>query len=506
MRAANVARGRGRGNLGARRWAAVAVLGLATLAGAQETDDEQVARIVSWRIEELGHWDARVREEAALELGQIGPRAQPAVTALIRALGEDESGGVRQNAAWAIRRIQPPAWTVSEPLLTALGDREQSVRRNAASALATYGDELVDPLVEIAEGRDALSRLAALSALGQMGSEARRAVPALRALVDHPDEATRRWVDWALELVDTGEPILDLEVAPEPEATPPPAPVPPVVTEPADEEPGVGYRLMITALVLVTAYLVVRVAIQRIRRRDEPSPAPSRDRRPAARAERPGRPDREVGDASRPRAGPLDATSAGSIRSWIRDLESDDEGRRFQAATALGGAGRPSIGPLVQCLANGNGDVRYWAVVALEQLGPIARPAVPALVAIVEDAGEEEALRRFAIQTLGKIGPGAVDGLVRVLGCEASGLRQQAAYALGGIGPEGETAAEPLVRALGDPDHEVRHAAADALGSLGRVDGAIDLVTEALTRAQQDADEGVRGAATAALRSVRGEG
>src|SRR5262249_6411175 len=95
---------------------------------------------------------------------------------------------------------------------------------------------------------------------------------------------------------------------------------------------------------------------------------------------------------------------------------------------------------------------REWASVALGGIGPGAKAAVPALLAIVKDKSNLSQVRYAAGVALGKIGPearAAVPDLLEVLTDPKSDatLRALAVYALGGIGPAAK-AAVPTLTAL----------------------------------------------------------
>jgi HEAT repeat protein len=79
--------------------------------------------------------NAKVREEAAVRLARLGPEAEPAVPALIRAT-KDDSEFVRFFAIEALGAIGPQA-KVAVPMLTPLlADRNLGLRASARNALA----------------------------------------------------------------------------------------------------------------------------------------------------------------------------------------------------------------------------------------------------------------------------------------------------------------------------------------------------------------------------------
>jgi HEAT repeat protein len=122
--------------------------------------------------------------------------------------------------------------------------------------------------------------------------------------------------------------------------------------------------------------------------------------------------------------------------------------------------------------------VRRFAAQALGELGPDARPAVPALKAALNDSRRE--VQEAALAALGKIrGPGLAVLIGVVKDTRASpALRRRAAETLGEIGPEARSALPVLTEALKGgggkgrrrpaPDSDIRVEAAAALGLIAR--------------------------------------
>jgi len=139
----------------------------------------------------------------------------------------------------------------------------------------------------------------------------------------------------------------------------------------------------------------------------------------------------------------------------------------------LGGAPGPEDAPVLAQLAADKSfpDGRLYALDALAALGPNAKPALPALLAILKEP--DAVLRRKAITVIGQVGPDA----------------RAMAYA-------------PLVEFLRDPDVETSKAAAEALPKLGRP--TKDQV-EALGRYLTDRNDNVRRYALAAVTELGAE-
>jgi HEAT repeat protein len=123
--------------------------------------------------------EARVRIEAAEELGLIGPAAKDALPGLL-ALFEDANPLVRVAAAKAVANIDPKDETALPLLIGALKDKAPKVRKKAAESLGDLGPgakSAVAALVQAVE--DSAVNWAAIDALGQIGPDAEKAVPTL---------------------------------------------------------------------------------------------------------------------------------------------------------------------------------------------------------------------------------------------------------------------------------------------------------------------------------------
>jgi HEAT repeat protein len=173
-------------------------------------------------------------------------------------------------------------------------------------------------------------------------------------------------------------------------------------------------------------------------------------------------------------------------------LISADEGSREEAALALARFGAAAAEPLVDTLARGEPDARWWAARALAEVG--GEGAVPPLVSVLDDADPD--VRACAALALGRIGHGSAapalaskldDESVFVAGIAADALtmlgeravealagrledenphsRLLAVRALGRI--RSQRAIEPLFGVLEDPSYLVRYYAHEALEALG---------------------------------------
>ena len=121
------------------------------------------------------------------------------------------------------------------------------------------------------------------------------------------------------------------------------------------------------------------------------------------------------------------------------------------AVQTLAEMGKPVVPLLIKALADEDG--RYWACLALAEIGPEASDAAPALAQVAKVAEPE--------------------------------VRMQALLALAAIGPPAEVAVPAVAAALRDPENSVRYAAAYAYGRIGRQNPAADTALHAMLR---DAD------------------
>jgi HEAT repeat protein len=130
----------------------------------------------------LKHEGARVRREAAEDLGQIGAPAAGAVPSLLQLVEKDPDPLTRVAAARAVAGIDPKNETAILALVEALNDKAANVRKRAAQSLGDLGPgakSVVAALVKSVKDSDPLVSWASIDALGQIGPGAEAAVPTL---------------------------------------------------------------------------------------------------------------------------------------------------------------------------------------------------------------------------------------------------------------------------------------------------------------------------------------
>jgi hypothetical protein len=128
-----------------------------------------------------------VRSNASEALGDLGDKAEPAVTALVETL-DDPSGSVRSHTIEALGTTSQSSSIAVPSLVKALEDENVGVRSNAVFALARIGEnaaDAVEGLQNVLFDENRYVRGDAVHALYRIGT------PAARAVLLHHLETTR---------------------------------------------------------------------------------------------------------------------------------------------------------------------------------------------------------------------------------------------------------------------------------------------------------------------------
>jgi len=467
----------------------------------------------------LGHGEACVRQAAVLALGDIGLDAAQALTALVRA-AVDRDDGVRRTASTALARVDP-AWAIAPgtrlalpAVIEALRSNLPRVSRAAHTLLLRIGRPAVPALLDLlAEWEEQAHRLTAMGLLGQMGSSAGEAAPALAELLGSGDPQLRQAA---------AETLARLEAAAAPAV---PALIrvladwsPPVRQAAAEALSAVGpaaahavpsllgmladwddkaRAAAVAALGGIGAPavpLLVLVFQERelFRLRDRPSfreevdrlwrqldtvrgnAVPDRAWRQLTWAARAGLRERTevVHVAAATALGRAGPAAVAAVPILVPALADERPAVRLAVARALGAIGpsaRTALPPLAAVVVNGTEPLRTAAAEALSKIdadwdgGSEAATVVPALVARLTENSPRGA---EAADALALIGEAAAPLLVGALVSEDRAVSEAAAHTLGRIGPAARYAVPALTAALRDPRDEVREAAARALAKV----------------------------------------
>jgi HEAT repeat protein len=475
----------------------------------REDGDAEVRRaavqVVAWRAaddrETLPALMRSIREDAdesvraaAIEgLGQLGEKAEPATEAVLAALEKDPSNWVRLTAATQAFRMSADDSRLARGLVELLRDEKTGDR--ALDELRWLGGRArpgVARLAELLKESSPKVKRWALQALGMIGPQAREAVAAVSRCLgdDHPGvRMTAAAVLWQID-GQLEKPLAFLCDG--------------LRSDRADEA-----QEALDALAILGRH--GRPLL------DDVTPLLRRDRgfgpffaaRALAAMGRPGieAAAKVIGD---PAIKTRDAIVSGirqagpvlrfAVPELKRALRSSDREVRSRALTLLGdrGPGAADAAAELCTLVADRDTPNYDAAETLTKLGEAARPAVPDLVRLFEEATDQYDRWRLAagLARLGPVAKAAVPRLRGLLQNEDPGVRKLSAVALGGMGREVRPAVPDLLERLQDRDDGVRAAAATALGQA--TDVAPDVVP-GLRRALRDPQDAVRAAAAAAL-------
>ena len=175
------------------------------------------------------------------------------------------------------------------------------------------------------------------------------------------------------------------------------------------------------------------------------------------------------------------AAGSGERTALMQALSGDSEAAGQAAAYALGRAGEPGVGPLVDCLRRGGGQARRNAGYGLAAAGAAAVEALGQ--ACADDDPEVRLAAVDSLGDMGRAGAPAVPALQRALGDASKKVRGHAAEALGAAGPLPPAVLDELAATLGDGDEWVRRNAALGLARQGR---AAEAVQPAVVAALKD--------------------
>lgn len=203
----------------------------------------------------------------------------------------------------------------------------------------------------------------------------------------------------------------------------------------------------------------------------------------------------------------FDSPNLRYLAQLMKNTDKNTAGEAVRALTMLGPISKPLVPDLIEALKHSVVPKKHIAF-ALAQTGKDARPAVPELIKLVQDADlGTRADAIYALSEIGSMGAApAVPLLIQALKTNdgsdavmASRIRYTAATALGNIGPDARPAIPELVIALSDENEFVRANSAEAIGDIDPTDlRNVPALIEAMT----DESGRVRSAAAQSLVKV----
>jgi len=339
----------------------------------------------------------------------------------------------------------PPPIDALRAALAAATDEEARVRAvDAIAALGPNARNAFDDLVKATEDASARVRWHAARGLGLIGEDAVASVPLLVKLLDDADPIVVTQAAAAI-----GRMRADDEAADMPDVD------------------KAAYEAAATALVAKMTH---------------PDP---RVRRAVLRAIAKLEPDID-------RFAPL-------VSSRLSDA---DPSVVLPALHSLADMGGEAVPFLIKALENPKS--RYWASVALAEIGAAAAPAVPSLQAGISTGEPEERMQSImALAAIGEPALGASGDIAKALDAPESPLRFAAAFALGKLRAKGVDAS--LEKAAGDADFLLAAIAAWARARVHPDDaGLVNAAVEKLTTGLASPEPGVQTAAISALSDLSG--
>ncbi len=143
----------------------------------------------------------------------------------------------------------------------------------------------------------------------------------------------------------------------------------------------------------------------------------------------------------------------------------------IESLARFGQDAKPAVPPLAQLLSDPDRQIRLATTITLGKIGTAASDAVPELTKAL--ANSDRTTRSWAAMALGKIGTNAkpaIAELTRALSDSDKDVRSRAASSLGKIGLEARSALSELVKTLKDENPDVRLNSASAID---RISGSL---------------------------------
>ena len=183
-------------------------------------------------------------------------------------------------------------------------------------------------------------------------------------------------------------------------------------------------------------------------------------------------------------------------------LQDDEPGVRIAALDVLTDIGAPAVPILSKALENE--ATRYWAALALGELGPVSKPAADALAKALDDNRPQ--VQNEVLIALAHVGPeaaSAAPALAKLLTSDDASVHDAAAYALGRMGPAAADSTDALRTAMKNGKGMLPTICAYALARIEPNNKqALQKADKLLTSAIRHEDPSVQSAALRALREL----
>lgn len=414
-----------------------------------------------------------VRIVATKALGEFGPEATSAVSALLPLL-KDSHAPVRAAAAGALGATRDGRVEVVGALIGLLSDENAAVTVKAANGLSQIGEAAVPALVRTL--KDDNFRILAIEILGEIGPQARAAVPSLLELMTQSDTnaAVRHEAMIALGLMGPGA----ASAAPQ---------LLGILSRPADADLHPGAAWVLARIGEKKAIPVLKTLAG--------SSQDERTQRAIAWALVTLEPGNTEHAAV---AVPYLTKSASSDLALVRK-------ESLAALSKLGALASAAV-PVILERAEKDADdaVRAQALRALADVGAPVDKVLPVAVASFSDSSIE--VRLASRYVLGRLGTAAkqTEAQLREAARAGSGFEQiLSAWALVHVAPSPEHATLALPLILSAEQHPEPRIRAEVAETLGEIGGSSDAARKALETLSTDSDGSVRAAAGKALARLK---
>lgn len=409
--------------------------------------------------------------EVGKMLDLFGPAALPGY---IKAL-ESENPFVKQIAAENIAKLGPGGREAAAALGITLRDKEKAVRTASAEALEKIGKGVVQTLRDSLKDPDPAARAQAIETLGELGPKAKAALPDLKTALSDKDGIVRLQAALALKKTgDAKDALTDL-------------------IKLLDDPDNRVRRIVAASLEEVgpDAKPAVPGLTRMLRSRDRGARQQAANTLKAigmrARAAVPELTnllmdsDPDVRTSGIQALGKIGPDARDAVPALIVLFKDKEDTVRNASATAIGDIGPTSIPVLAEALRYPDKDVRHYAAIALVNMGPKAKDALPMLaVAIKED--KEADVRKAVALSLKELGPECkpiFPTLIEVLPKDTDiEVRINLILTLATLAIADKPALAAIIGAFKDKDEAVRTTAIEAVSKLGAA--GVPSVIEAL--------------------------
>jgi HEAT repeat protein len=368
---------------------------------------------------------------ACLALGEMGPQAQAAVPALIKAL-DDDRPEVRLQAAIALGEIGPDAKPAASSITKLINDSFPSVRAAAIFALGRIGEPSTASALASAESStDAFVKMLATWALAKFNSnDQQRRNKAVEALVAGLGDKNRDVSHLAAKALEDLKPGSDL--------------LRPLIDKLITTKPEVADRVMSAVSSLGAGAVPHAIAALKDPQR------------------------RVRGLQVLARIGPESEPAVPALSELLKSGDPLTKTEVLYTLGAIGPGAQAAVSAIAEQLRDNDPRVVQAAEIALGKIGPGAQEALPALATL--NQSNDELLRLVSVWAILKIGPPSAEQTTTALPILSAALKSdrefvriEAATVLGELGRGATTALPALQSAASDSSPAVRSAAATAI-------------------------------------------